>query len=65
MGQFDPIKHSFTIDADRVKELLTQGVQLSERVAKLLYAKTQEDVYKKFFTLRISQSKTKNPDKHS
>lgn len=65
LGQFDPIRHNFTIKADRVKELLTQWVQLSERVAKLMFKETGDAMYKKFFVERTSVSKTKNPDKYS
>ena len=65
MGNFDPIRHQFTIKADRVKELIALGAQVSERVAKLMFKETGDDLYKKFFTFRESTSKTKNPDKYS
>ena len=38
LGSFNPIKHEFVVNANRVEELLTKGVQLSERVAKLMFA---------------------------
>lgn len=65
LGQFNPIQHKFTINADRVKELIAKGSQMSERVAKLMYKETGDATYKKFFTERTSTSKTKNPDKYS
>lgn len=65
LGSFNPIKHEFVVKADRVEELLTKGVQLSERVAKLMFAHTKKDVYKKFFTLKNSTKQTKNPDKYN
>ena len=65
LGSFNPLKHEFVVKADRVEELLWKGVQLSERVAKLMFAETKKDIYKKFFTLKNSTKTTKNPDKYS
>ena len=66
LGQFDPIAHKFTIKADRVKALIAKWSQVSERVAKLMFKETGDELYKKFFTYKTSvQSKTKNPDKYS
>lgn len=65
LGSFNPIKHEFVVKADRVEELLTKGVQLSERIAKLMYKETNKEVYKKFFSVKNSNTKTKNPDKYS
>ena len=65
LGSFNPLKHEFVVKADRVEELLGKGVQLSERVAKLMFAETKKDIYKKFFTLKNSTKTTKNPDKYS
>lgn len=65
LGSFNPLKHEFVVKADRVEELVGKGVQLSERVAKLMFAHTNKDMYKKFFTLRTSNKTTKNPDKYN
>lgn len=65
LGSFNPIKHEFIIKVDRVEELIAKWVQLSERVAKLMFAQTQNDLYKKFFTFRTSNKTVKNPDKYS
>lgn len=65
LWSYDPLSHELVIDADRVEELIWNGVQLSERVAKLMFKKTNNDLYKKFFILRESQKKTKNPDKYA
>ena len=65
LGNYDPIAHKFSVKADRVRELLTVGVQLSERVAKLMFKETSDPIYQKFFTIRTSVSATKNPDKYS
>lgn len=65
LGTYDPIRHVFVIKADRVKELIAKGTQVSERVAKLMFKETNDVVYKKFFAEKTSNTKTKNPDKFS
>jgi len=51
---FNPIAHEMDVNLDEVKLWLSKWAQLSERVAKLLYAKTKEDMFKKYFTERTS-----------
>lgn len=65
LGSFNPLRHEFTVNVARVEELIPNGVQLSERVAKLMYNETKNDLYKKFFTHKMSNKTTKNPDKYS
>lgn len=65
LGSFNPLKHEFVVNKERVEELITKGVQLSERVAKLMFAQTQNDLYKKFYTFKNSTKTTKNPDKYN
>ena len=64
LGSYDPRSHHLVIDADRVEELVGYGVQPTQRVAKLLFNHTNNDLYKKFFVLRESNKTTKNPDKY-
>lgn len=54
LGWFNPIAHEMDVNLDEVKLWLSKGAQLSERVAKLLYAKTKDDMFKKYFTERTS-----------
>ena len=51
---FNPIAHEMDVNLDEVKLWLSKWAQLSERVAKLLYTKTKEDMFKKYFTERTS-----------
>ena len=51
---FNPIAHDMDVNLDEVKLWLSKWAQLSERVAKLLYAKTKDDMFKKYFTERTS-----------
>ena len=51
---YNPIAHDMDVNLDEVKIWLSKWAQLSERVAKLLYAKTKDDMFKKYFTERTS-----------
>ena len=51
---YNPIAHEMDVNLDEVKLWLSKWAQLSERVAKLLYAKTNDDMFKKYFTERTS-----------
>jgi len=51
---FNPIAHDMDVNLDEVKLWLSKWAQLSERVAKLLYAKTKDDMFKKYFSERTS-----------
>lgn len=51
---FNPIAHEMDVNLDEVKLWLSKWAQLSERVAKLLYEKTKDDMFKKYFTERTS-----------
>lgn len=65
LGSYNPLSHNLSLDSATVKSYIAQGVSLSERVAKLLYQQTKDEAYKKFFIVRQSDSKTKNPDKYN
>jgi len=54
LGWYNPIAHEMDVNLDEVKLWLSKWAQLSERVAKLLYAKTKDDMFKKYFTERTS-----------
>lgn len=54
LGWFNPIAHEMDVNLDEVKLWLSKWAQLSERVAKLLYANTKDDMFKKYFTERTS-----------
>lgn len=54
LWRYNPIAHEMDVNLDEVKIWLSKWAQLSERVAKLLYAKTKDDMFKKYFTERTS-----------
>ena len=54
LGWFNPIAHEMDANLDEIKLWLSKWAQLSERVAKLLYSNTKDDMFKKYFTERTS-----------
>lgn len=54
LWRYNPIAHEMDVNLDEVKLWLSKWAQLSERVAKLLFAKTKDDMFKKYFTERTS-----------
>lgn len=54
LWRYNPLSHEMDVNLDEVKLWLSKWAQLSERVAKLLYSDTKDDVFKKYFTERIS-----------
>ncbi len=49
LGSYDPLKHVFTADVETIKGYIAKGAQLSERVAKLLFKETNDEMFKKFY----------------
>lgn len=62
LGHYDPIKHDFHFDAEKAKERITKGAQISQRVAKLAFAQTQDAVFKKFIVYTDKTRKSKKAD---
>ena len=63
LGWFDPIQHTMEVDLAVANERIAKGAKPSERVAKLMYNKSKDEMYQKFFTKSVSQKKTRKPDK--
>lgn len=63
LGWFDPINHKMEINADEVKKYISTWAQPSERVAKLLYNQTKDDMFKKYYTETIKDRKPKKENK--
>jgi len=50
------------VDTDAVVSWIAQGAQLSERVAKLLYNQTKNEIFKKFIVVRERTRKSKTEE---
>lgn len=59
LWRYNPIKHEFQLDTDLVKKYISNGTQLSDRVAKLAYSRTKDELFKKFFEIRTIQKAPK------
>ena len=57
------MKHTLEVDVATIKDWIAKGAQLSERVAKLLYAHTKDALFQKFFVERTRVGKTKKEEK--
>ncbi|MCK9466985.1 MAG: 30S ribosomal protein S16 [Candidatus Absconditabacterales bacterium] len=54
LGWFNPLAHTMEADVSAIKEWISKGAQPTERVAKLLFADTKDDFFKKYFVERES-----------
>jgi len=60
LGWFDPLAHKLEVDLNAIKSWIQKGSQLSDRVAKLLFDSTKDDMFKKFFDLKDRVRKKRN-----
>ncbi|MFA7718185.1 MAG: 30S ribosomal protein S16 [Candidatus Absconditabacterales bacterium] len=63
LGWYDPMKHVLEVDVNIIKEWIKKGAMPSERIAKLLYQQTKDDVFQKFFVQRERHGKPKKEEK--
>lgn len=63
LGWFDPINHKMEVKVDEVKAFIAKWAQPSERVAKLLFAHTNDASFKAYYTETIKDRKPKKEDK--
>lgn len=59
LGRFNPLAHTMEAKVDEIKNWISQGAQPSERVAKLLFAHTKDELFKKFF---VERTRTKGKE---
>lgn len=62
LGRYNPLNHQSQIDVEKVKALITKWAKPSERVAKLLFKSTNDQLFKSFFVERARVKAVKNPD---
>jgi len=63
LWSYDPLKHVFTCDVESVISWIKKGAQPSERVAKLLFKETNNELFKKFIEHRERKGTTKKEEK--
>lgn len=62
LGWFDPLKHKSEIDAAAVKTRISKGAQPSNRVAKLIFAQTNDSFFEKYIEKTTRTRTTRNPE---
>ncbi len=62
-GWFDPFAHKIEVNVETIKSWIEKWAQLSERLAKILFAETKDALFQKFFTERTRTAKTKKDEK--
>ena len=49
LGSYDPLKHVLDVNVDAIKSWIEKWAKPSERVAKLLFKQTNDNMFKKFY----------------
>jgi len=60
---YDPINHKEELAIEEIKKYMTNGAQLSERVARLAYKVSNDDFFKDHFTIKDIKRAKKKEDK--
>ncbi len=63
LWSYDPINHLFKADVDTIISWISKGAQPSERVAKLLFKETKNEIFSKFIEQRERKGITKKEAK--
>lgn len=63
LWSYDPIQHIFKADVDTIISWINKGAQPSERVAKLLFKETKNEIFNKFIEHRERKGVTKKEEK--
>lgn len=62
---YDPINHKQDMDSETMKQWILKWAQPSERVAKLAYKFSNDDFFKKYFTIKNIIRKPKKEAKEN
>ena len=65
LGRFNPLKHEMELDIEAIKSRIGKGAKPSERVAKLAFSQTKDEMFKKYYEEKNITRAVRNPDKHS
>ncbi|MFZ2151208.1 MAG: 30S ribosomal protein S16 [Candidatus Absconditicoccaceae bacterium] len=65
LGFYDPLNHKLDVKVDEIKDYISQGSQVSSRLAKMLFNQTKDDVFSKFFIINTKNRTTKKEEKKS
>lgn len=63
LWSYDPVKHILTVDTDVIVSWIKKWAQPSERLAKLLFKETKNELFNKFIAHRERKGITKKEEK--
>ena len=63
LWSYDPLKHAFQCDVESIISWIKKWAQPSERVAKLLFKETKNELFNKFIEHRERKGVTKKEEK--
>lgn len=63
LWSYDPIKHLLSVDTDVIVSWIKKWAKLSERLAKILFKETKNEVFNKFIEHRERKGKNRNEEK--
>jgi len=62
LGRFDPLHHKMELNVEETKKWISQGAQPSNRVAKLAYNFSKDELFKGFITYTDRVRKKRNEE---
>lgn len=63
LWSYDPVKHVLNVDTDAIVSWIQKGAKPSERLAKILFKETKNELFNKFIEHRERTGKTKKEEK--
>ncbi len=63
LGSYDPMQHKLIADVETILSWIKKWAKPSERLAKLLYNDTKNEIFNKFITHRERKGVTKKEEK--
>ncbi len=60
---YNPYKKTSDVNTEEIKKHIENWAKPTERVAKILFSSTKDELFKKYFNEKNIQKKKKNPDK--
>lgn len=63
LGSYDAVNHKLVLDVAKIKEYISHGAGMSERVARLAYQESKDELFTKFLSKRSQRAPKKMQNK--
>ncbi len=63
LWSYDPVKHVLNVDVDAIISWIQKGAKPSERLAKILFKETKNELFNQFIEHRERTTKPKQEEK--